>query len=61
MEQQGFPTVAPEGFCARFERCATSLIEEPEYCEVCVFYCERDATAQRAMDSSCRWPEPAQE
>ena len=53
MEQQKFPTVAPEGFCARFERCATSLIEEPAYCEVGVFSCERDAT--------CRWPESAQE
>ncbi len=46
------PVVAPEGFCARFDRCLTSLIEEPETCEVCVFFLDRDST--------CRWPEPAQ-
>ena len=46
------PTVAPEGFCARFDRCLTSLIEEPETCEVCIFY--RDA------DSTCRWPAAVQ-
>ncbi len=48
----GAPRVPPEGFCARFDRCLTSLIEEPETCEVCVFY--RDA------DSTCRWPEAVQ-
>ena len=53
MEQAAYPTVSPEGFCARFERCVTSLIEEPEYCEVCVFF--------RDGGSECRWPERAQE
>ena len=53
MEQTSCPTVSPEGFCARFDRCVTSLIEEPEYCEVCRFY--------RDGDSTCRWPEIAQE
>ena len=43
-----FPATSPEGFCARFDRCLTSLIEEPETCEVCVFFCDRDAT--------CRFP-----
>lgn len=52
-EPGGFPRVSPEGFCARFDRCSTSLIEEPEYCEVCVFFHDRDAT--------CRWPDPAQD
>ena len=46
------PTVAPEGFCARFDRCLTSLIEEPETCEVCVFFCDRDG--------NCRHPERVQ-
>ena len=53
MEQKDYPRVPPEGFCARFTRCSTSLIEEPEYCEVCVYFFDRDAT--------CRWPEQAQE
>ena len=48
----GAPTVPPEGFCARFDRCLTSLIEEPETCEVCVFFCDRD--------NSCRYPERVQ-
>ena len=53
MEKTEYPAVAPEGFCGRFDRCVTSLIEEPEYCEVCIFYCDRDGT--------CRWPEKAQD
>lgn len=53
MASDVFPIVAPEGFCARFDRCRTSLIEEPAYCEVCRFFCDRDST--------CRWPEPAQD
>ena len=52
-QEANYPTVSPEGFCPRFERCSTSLIEEPEYCEVCVFFCDRDAT--------CRWPDRAQD
>ena len=52
MEENKFPTVPPEGFCGKFDRIDISLIEEPEYCEVCKFYCDRD--------SSCRWPEQAQ-
>ena len=53
MEQKDYPAVAPAGFCGRFDRCVTSLIEEPEYCEVCRYYCDRDVT--------CRWPSPAQD
>lgn len=34
------PSVDPNGFCKHFERCATSLIEEPETCDVCIFYRE---------------------
>ena len=52
MEQREYPAVSPEGFCPRFDRCLTSLIEEPETCEVCVFFCDRDGT--------CRHPEPVQ-
>ena len=48
METKEYPKVEAEGFCARFGRTLTSLIEEPETCEVCVFYCDRDG--------SCRWP-----
>ena len=49
----GTRRVSPDGFCGRFERCRSSLIEEPEYCEVCRFYRERD--------SVCAWPERVQE
>ncbi len=52
-QNTNYPAVSPEGFCPRFDRCSTSLIEEPEYCEVCVFFCDRDAT--------CRWPDRAQD
>ena len=52
MENKEFPVVDPDGFCAHFERCSTSLIEEPEYCEVCIYFCDRDTT--------CRRPVPAQ-
>ncbi len=52
MEQNEYRTVSPEDFCARFARCSTSLIEEPEYCEVCEYFCDRDDT--------CRWPERVQ-
>ena len=51
--KQEYPEVSPEGFCGRFVRCVTSLIEEPESCEVCRHY--------REEDSTCRWPEEAQE
>lgn len=47
-----WPQVAADGFCGRFERIDLSLIEEPETCEVCRFYCEKDG--------SCRHPEPQQ-
>ena len=53
MERKDYPAVSPEGFCGRFDRCVTSLIEEPEYCEVCRHFCDRDGT--------CRWPERAQD
>ena len=46
-ETEEYPAVSPEGFCAQFERCSTSLIEEPEYCEVCVFFCDGDRTCRR--------------
>ena len=52
MEEKTWPAVSPEGFCGRFDRIDISLIEEPEYCEVCTHYCDRD--------SSCRYPEKAQ-
>ena len=52
MAQNEYPAVAPEGFCARFDRCSASLIEEPESCEVCKSFCDSDAT--------CRWPEQVQ-
>ena len=53
MEEKPCPTVSPEDFCGRFDRCGSSLMEEPEYCEVCRFYRDRDGT--------CRWPEKVQE
>ena len=53
MEKGDCPQVSPEGFCGRFERCSSSLIEEPEYCEVCRFYRDRD--------SGCTQPEPSQD
>ncbi len=46
MEEKEYPKVSPEGFCARFERSATSLIEEPEYCEVCEFFNDADSTCR---------------
>ena len=52
METKEYPKVEAEGFCARFGRTLTSLIEEPETCEVCKSFRESDAT--------CRWPEQAQ-
>ena len=52
-DDRGPRPVSPEGFCGRFERCLSSLIEEPETCEVCRFYRDRD--------SACLWPERAQE
>jgi len=53
MEHQEYPRVDAGDFCGRFDRTVTSLIEEPEYCEVCIFYCGADGT--------CRWPEAMQE
>jgi len=52
MEHQEYPRVDAGDFCGRFDRTVTSLIEEPEYCEVCRFYRDRDGT--------CRWPEQVQ-
>ncbi len=48
MEEKNYPKVEAEGFCGKFERVLVSLIEEPEYCEVCCFYCD--------LDGTCRWP-----
>ncbi len=51
-EEKAYPAVSPADCCARFKRCSSSLIEEPETCEVCKSFRESDAT--------CRWPEQAQ-
>ena len=51
-DEKAYPAADPAGFCARFDRTDTSLIEEPEYCEVCRSFCDRDGT--------CRWPEKVQ-
>ena len=47
-----WPQVEETGFCGRFDRIDLSLIEEPETCEVCRFYCDKDST--------CRHPEVQQ-
>lgn len=52
MEQKQWPIVDENGFCGRFDRIDASLIEEPETCDACHFYHEKD--------SSCRWPEVQQ-
>ena len=52
MENSIWPTVEATGFCARFDRIDASLIEEPETCDVCRYYCDRDST--------CRFPEEQQ-
>lgn len=52
MEKNNWPAVDENGFCARFDRIDASLIEEPETCDVCRFYCDRDST--------CRYPEVQQ-
>ena len=46
------PSAAPTDLCGRFDRIDASLIEEPEECAVCRFFCDRDNTV--------RWPDPAQ-
>ena len=40
--EEGRP-VDPNGFCRFFDRCDTSLIEEPETCDVCRWYRDRDS------------------
>ena len=52
MNEKTFPAVAETDFCGKFDRIDASLIEEPEECRVCSFFCDRDDT--------CRWPEKAQ-
>lgn len=47
MEDKKYPEVDPNGFCAGFDRCCTSLIEEPETCDVCNFYSDKDGTCRR--------------
>lgn len=47
-----WPQVEENGFCGHFERIDLSLIEEPETCDVCRFYC--------GVDSSCRYPQVQQ-
>ena len=51
-DKKTFPAVAETDFCGKFDRIDASLIEEPEECRVCSFFCDRDST--------CRWPEKAQ-
>lgn len=46
-----YPKTEPEGFCGRFERASYSLIEEPESCDVCIYY--------RDTDSVCTFEDPA--
>ena len=36
--------VDPNGFCRFFDRCDTSLIEEPETCDVCSHYNDSDSS-----------------
>ena len=45
--EQRCPTVAPEGFCARFDRCLTSLIEESETFKVSQTYSRKQKLRQR--------------
>ena len=52
MDNKTPPVVDANGFCGRFERIDTSLIEEPETCDVCRYYCDGDST--------CRYPEVRQ-
>ena len=52
MEETNRIPVDENGFCGRFERIDASLIEEPETCGVCRYYCDRDGT--------CRVPEVQQ-
>ncbi len=52
MEETNRIPVDETGFCGRFDRIDASLIEEPESCEVCRYYCEKDST--------CRVPEVQQ-
>ena len=51
-DMNNWPQVKESDFCGRFDRIDLSLIEEPESCEVCHFYCDRDST--------CRYPEVQQ-
>lgn len=46
-----YPITDPEGFCGKFERASFSLIEEPESCDVCIYY--------RETDSACTFENPA--
>ncbi len=43
--------VSPNGFCRFFDRCDTSLIEEPETCDVCSWYREGDSRCLRKPGS----------
>ena len=52
MDNTTWPHVDENGFCAGFDRIDASLIEEPETCDVCRYYCDRDST--------CREPEVQQ-
>jgi len=52
MDDKIYPSVEESHFCGRFDRIDASLIEEPEECRVCRFFCDRDNT--------CRFPEVAQ-
>ena len=52
MEEATRIPVNEDDFCGRFARIDASLIEEPETCGVCRYYCDRDGT--------CRVPEVQQ-
>lgn len=47
--EKKYPKTEPDGFCGKFERASFSLIEEPESCDVCIYY--------READSVCAVPE----
>ncbi len=47
--------VDPNGFCRCFDRCDTSLIEEPETCDVCKWF--RDTDSRCLLQVSGEEPE----
>lgn len=49
-DKKEYPPVEPTGVCRYFERVSSSLIEEPEVCELCVCYI--DGRCHRAQSPS---------